>query len=310
MSAPMITTELNYGSAEAGARFAKYAGCKRMIVALGLKQPALWVYRTLANFRLWRYAVTGGFRSGMLALGETNHYGFPARWITMDQHQSDYTAYFDDQCVIPLPDASLDLVYSAHFIEHLTPAALSRLLSEVRRVLRPGGAVRLETVDAESLRRAYRYRDERVLARFRNARKDLVEKLGFPEKYLEDQLTFMGEVASYMLPGGPPMHIPVYATAKEVDERLDMPLEEFSAWAQSLKSPEQIKSGGHNCALSGPRLKKMLLDAGFAEAREARYSETGIKKMSLNKGFWRSIWDSVTEKPHRRSFSCYVEAVA
>lgn len=41
MSAPTITTELNYGPAEAGARFAKYAGFKRMIVALGLKQPAL-----------------------------------------------------------------------------------------------------------------------------------------------------------------------------------------------------------------------------------------------------------------------------
>jgi SAM-dependent methyltransferase len=306
----MSATDLNYGAIEAGEPPGKYVGFKRMIVAVGLKQPALWAYRSVANLRLWRYVVTGGFRSGMLALGETNHYGFPARWITMDQHQSDLTGYFNEKCVIPFADASLEAVYSAHFIEHLTPAALSRLFSEIRRVLRPGGAVRLETVDAELLRRAYRCRDEQILTHFRNARKYLVDELRFPKKYLEDQLTFVGEVASYMLPGGPPVHIPVYATAQEVDRRLDMPLEEFSAWAQSLKSPEQIISGGHNCALSGARLKKLLLDAGFAEARESRYGETGIKKLSLNRGFWRSIWDSITEKPHRRSFSCYVEAFA
>jgi len=40
-----------------------------------------------------------------------------------------------------LPDGSVEEVYSRHFLEHLEPPALQELLSQVDRVLRPGGRI-------------------------------------------------------------------------------------------------------------------------------------------------------------------------
>ena len=40
---------------------------------------------------------------------------------------------------LPLPDACLDLIYSSHLVEHLHRKEFLALLSEARRVLKPGG---------------------------------------------------------------------------------------------------------------------------------------------------------------------------
>jgi ubiquinone/menaquinone biosynthesis C-methylase UbiE len=42
---------------------------------------------------------------------------------------------------LPFPDASVDLVFSSLMLHHLDPAAKDQLLTEVRRVLRPDGAL-------------------------------------------------------------------------------------------------------------------------------------------------------------------------
>lgn len=55
----------------------------------------------------------------------------------------------------PLPDGSIDFVYSEHFIEHLTLADGAALLAECRRVLGPGGVVRLSTPDLRVLAERY-----------------------------------------------------------------------------------------------------------------------------------------------------------
>jgi SAM-dependent methyltransferase len=48
---------------------------------------------------------------------------------------------------IPCPDSAADVVYSSHMIEHLDRDEARRFLAEVRRVLRPGGIVRLAVPD-------------------------------------------------------------------------------------------------------------------------------------------------------------------
>ena len=45
----------------------------------------------------------------------------------------------------PYPDASFDLVFSGQTIEHITEAEAEKMLSEVRRVLVPGGWFCLDT---------------------------------------------------------------------------------------------------------------------------------------------------------------------
>jgi predicted SAM-dependent methyltransferase len=56
---------------------------------------------------------------------------------------------------IPLPDGSLEVVYSSHVLEHLDSSEAERFLAEVYRVLRPGGIIRLALPDLR--RRAEKY---------------------------------------------------------------------------------------------------------------------------------------------------------
>jgi SAM-dependent methyltransferase len=53
------------------------------------------------------------------------------------------------------PDDSFDVVYSAQFIEHLTYPEAVKVMTEVRRILKPGGVLRLVTPDLEELTHEY-----------------------------------------------------------------------------------------------------------------------------------------------------------
>ncbi len=56
---------------------------------------------------------------------------------------------------IPFPNASFDLVYHSHMLEHFSRAGGERLVSECRRVLAPGGVLRVAVPDLEGLVREY-----------------------------------------------------------------------------------------------------------------------------------------------------------
>jgi len=56
---------------------------------------------------------------------------------------------------LPFDDASVDWVYAEHLIEHVPLGTVIAWLREVRRVLRPGGVVRLTTPDLERYVQGY-----------------------------------------------------------------------------------------------------------------------------------------------------------
>lgn len=56
---------------------------------------------------------------------------------------------------IPFEDASFDVVYHSHFLEHLDRRAALLFLSECHRVLKPGGILRVVLPDLELLVRTY-----------------------------------------------------------------------------------------------------------------------------------------------------------
>ena len=58
---------------------------------------------------------------------------------------------------IPFPDNSIDAVYHSHFLEHLDRQDAPRFLTEVRRVLKPGGIHRIVVPDWEQICREYVY---------------------------------------------------------------------------------------------------------------------------------------------------------
>lgn len=55
----------------------------------------------------------------------------------------------------PFPDASFDLVFSEHMIEHVPFADARHMLAECRRIMRPGGGIRIATPDLAKITGLY-----------------------------------------------------------------------------------------------------------------------------------------------------------
>jgi predicted SAM-dependent methyltransferase len=72
----------------------------------------------------------------------------------------------------PLEDATFDWAYSEHMLEHLTPAQGVNWLREMRRLVRPGGHLRVTTPDLERYVDGYLDPDQ---AFYREHRRRLVE---------------------------------------------------------------------------------------------------------------------------------------
>jgi len=87
-----------------------------------------------------------------LGCGARHH----SAWINIDFHGNGHTVLaWDLRRGLPLPDASCDVVYSSHAIEHLDRMGARRFMDECWRVLRPGGILRLVTPDLEGIAKAY-----------------------------------------------------------------------------------------------------------------------------------------------------------
>jgi predicted SAM-dependent methyltransferase len=99
------------------------------------------------------YLRTHEERKLQLGAGEHPHDG----WLNTDLHGygRDDLVFLDVRKRFPLPDASFDLVYSEHMLEHLTYAEGQGCLRECRRVLKPGGVIRVATPSLEQLARLY-----------------------------------------------------------------------------------------------------------------------------------------------------------
>jgi SAM-dependent methyltransferase len=95
-------------------------------------------------------------------------------WINVDNHPAPLAINLD--WGLPLPTGSARYVFVAHLLEHLFhPAQSSRLLAEIRRVLAPGGVVRIVVPDIEKHLRAYANGDEAFFAERRRQRRLPVE---------------------------------------------------------------------------------------------------------------------------------------
>ncbi len=87
-----------------------------------------------------------------IGCGRTFH---PA-WLNFDLYPADPSVRrVDIRAGLPLADGSCAVVYHAHVIEHLKPAAARAFLAEVRRVLAPGGIVRVVVPDLEQIAQLY-----------------------------------------------------------------------------------------------------------------------------------------------------------
>ena len=83
--------------------------------------------------------------------------GFLHKARLINQAQMDLIHFCQDHKIvcadatrrIPLPDRSVEVLYSSHMIEHLDRSEARRFLEEAKRVLVPGGIIRLAVPDIE-----------------------------------------------------------------------------------------------------------------------------------------------------------------
>ncbi|MEZ0602645.1 ATP-binding cassette domain-containing protein [Paraburkholderia sp. IW21] len=66
-------------------------------------------------------------------------------WINVDAYGGEEVYRWDLAKGLPFPDSSVDYIFCEHFIEHLPKGEGWTFLVEVRRVLKPGGVLRLST---------------------------------------------------------------------------------------------------------------------------------------------------------------------
>jgi predicted SAM-dependent methyltransferase len=77
---------------------------------------------------------------------------FDRRWVNLDgEPLAPEVEQYDCRQKLRFEDNSVDVIYSSHVIEHLSPEIARRFLRETVRVLRPGGLIRLVTPDLERI---------------------------------------------------------------------------------------------------------------------------------------------------------------
>lgn len=88
-------------------------------------------------------------------------------WHTLDHKltESTDTAIAGDAANIKLPDESCDIVFCSHVFEHIPHTRLPIIISEINRILRPGGILRLLTPDLAVLAKAYVDKDAEFFKR-------------------------------------------------------------------------------------------------------------------------------------------------
>ena len=85
-------------------------------------------------------------------------------WTNIDLvAQGPSVRQYDLRRGLPYEDGAFDAVYHSHVLEHLTPEEARRMLVECRRVIRPGGVIRLAVPDLEEIARVYLESLEAVL---------------------------------------------------------------------------------------------------------------------------------------------------
>jgi predicted SAM-dependent methyltransferase len=78
-----------------------------------------------------------------------------AQWARIKFCQTNEIVWANAAKSVPLPDNSVEVLYSSHMLEHLDRVEAKRFLHEARRVLAPDGIVRLAVPDIKTLVQKY-----------------------------------------------------------------------------------------------------------------------------------------------------------
>jgi len=92
-------------------------------------------------------------------------------WICVDrQSRADVVMDFEDQLRYPFEDNSAEFINCSQVVEHLSDRAVSFLLQESYRILKPGGIIRVGTVDLDYYLMLYKFKKESKFREIKNSK--------------------------------------------------------------------------------------------------------------------------------------------
>lgn len=121
----------------------------RINIGCGMSPTANWLnFDNSLSLRLSKHPTLISLIKSLNLLRQTQ-----IDFIHFCQHSNIYWA--DATKRIPLPDASVEIIYSSHMLEHLDKGEVDKFFIEVKRVLISGGILRLAIPDLEKLINSY-----------------------------------------------------------------------------------------------------------------------------------------------------------
>ncbi len=102
-------------------------------------------------------------------------------WFVLDHKLKEATEFGipGDMAEMDLPDESCQVVFCSHVFEHIPHVKLPIVLSEINRVLKKDGILRILTPDLEKAARAYVNRDQEFFKKARQEDQSLRTDLGY-----------------------------------------------------------------------------------------------------------------------------------
>jgi predicted SAM-dependent methyltransferase len=159
-------------------------------------------------------------------------------WLTMDLTEL-CDLPWDLRNGIPFPDASLSVIYSSHFFEHLSFQETKKLITECRRVLKEGGIFSICVPNARPYLEAYTRGDKAFLEKQPSYYQPAYNNTTIID--LVNYVAYMDGQHKYMFDENNLLHILSSNGLKEVkirefDAEVDMPERRHeSIYAQGIK---------------------------------------------------------------------------
>lgn len=217
-------------------------------------------------------------------------------WYDYSEIFIDYNVNLEDCMEFPIDDNEFSLVFSSHTLEYLSDDAVKNTLSEIHRILQPGGIVRLNVPDVNIFKQKYENEQKQWFINKRN--RNQPDNLFSPEFHMEEYFisTFASQLTNTR-DHHTNQHCVDFSDARNDYIELSE-IEFYQKYSNMIKDEWQNKNpGSHRNWFNYERLSHLLSDAGFNNISQKRCQVSTVLEFTnkeFNKRPYMSIFVEAT----------------